>query len=578
MERRLAAILAADVVGYSRLMGEDEEGTLVRLQALQSTVLVPSIAEHRGRMVKTTGDGFLAEFASALDAVDCAVALQRTLVEQEGGHAADQRLDLRIGINVGDVIFEGDDIFGDGVNIAARLESIARRGGICISRTVYDHIGNKTDHGFRHDGEHNLKNIARPIEVWRWGGTPTGPALEPAEASLTKPSVAVLPFANMSGDAEQEFFADGIAEDLITSLSKLSQLMVIARNSSFSYKGRSIKVQEIARDLGVRYLVEGSVRKSGSRVRVTAQLIDCTDGSHLWAERYDRDLTDIFEVQDEVTHEIVTSLSVKLTPRDAKRLKSVETDNVAAYELFLRGREFVLKHHAEGNRQARESLEASREIDPQFAPTAAFLSFSHVMDYINEWADDPGSALAAGHRIAHEAVALDPAYPWARVALGTSYLWMRQHEQAIAEYQEAIILDPNFADAYMALGWAHHFTGKSEETIRLIRRGFLLDPNYSPMRLHWLAQAEYQLGHYKEAIELLKQRLVRQPHSDISRALLAATYGQSGQAEAAQGEWAEMQRSNPEFSVEQRRRIMPYKNPADFDRFVEGLEKAEIAI
>lgn len=578
MERRLAAILAADVVGYSRLMGEDEEGTLVRLQALQSTVLVPNLAEHRGRMVKTTGDGFLAEFASALDAVACAIALQQTLMEQEGDQDTDQRLDLRIGINVGDVMVDGDDIFGDGVNIAARLESIARRGGICISRTVYDHIGSKADRGFRHDGEHNLKNIARPIEVWRWDATPIGSALEPVEAPLTKPSVAVLPFANMSGDAEQEFFADGIAEDLITSLSKLSQLMVIARNSSFSYKGRSVMVQEIARELGVRYLVEGSVRKSGNRVRVTAQLIDCTDGSHLWAERYDRDLTDIFEVQDEVTHEIVTSLSVKLTPRDAKRLKSAETGDVSAYELFLRGREFVWKHQYEANRRARELLEASRDIDPHYAPAAAFMCMSHVMDYINEWGDDPEGSLATGLRIAREAVGLDPASPWARIALGVSCLWTRRHEQAIAEYEEAIALDPNFAEAYMALGWVLHFTGKSEETARLMRRGFLLDPNHSPMRLHWLAQAEYQLGHYEKAIELLKQRLVRQPYSDVSRALLAASYGQLGQAEAAKGEWAEVLKINPEFSIERRRRILPYKNPADFDRFVEGLEKAKIAV
>jgi TolB-like protein len=578
MERRLAAILAADVVGYSRLMGEDEEGTLARLQALHSTVLDPGVAGHRGRIVKTTGDGFLAEFASALDAVDCATALQRTLAEQASGLDADQRLDMRIGINVGDVIFVRDDVYGDGVNIAARLESIALRGGICISRTVYDHIGNKADHGFRHDGEHNLKNIARPIEVWRWDAAPGVSVQGAAEAPVSKLSVAVLPFANMSGDAEQEFFADGIAEDLITSLSKLSQLMVIARNSSFSYKGRSVKVQEIARDLGVRYLVEGSVRKSGSRVRVTAQLIDCADGSHLWAERFDRDLTDIFEVQDEVTREIVASLSIKLTPRDAKRLKTTGTDNVEAYELFLRGRNLAWKHHPDSARQARDSLEASLAIDPHFVPTVTILGLSHLMDYINEWGDDPDGALVVGHRIAHEAVGLDPAYPWARIGLGNSYLWMRQHEQAITEYEEAISLDPNFAEAYMALGWAQHFIGRSEETLGLMRHGFLLDPNHSPMRLHWLAQAEYQLEHYEKAADLLKRRLARQAHSDVSRALLAASYGQLGQVEAAQREWAEALKINPEFSVERRRRILPYKNPADFDHFVAGLEKAGIVV
>lgn len=263
MERRLAAILAADLVGYSRLMGADEEGTLVRLQALRASVLEPGVAAHRGRIVKTTGDGMLAEFASALDAVNCAIAFQRTLAGQARGIAADQRLDLRIGINVGDVIFERDDIYGDGVNIAARLEGIARPGGICISRTVHDHVGSRADLGFRHDGAHDLKNIARPVEVWRWDAAPTGSAPEPVQAPQAKPSVAVLPFVNMSGDAEQEYFADGIAEDLITSLSKLSQLMVIARNSSFSYKGRSVKVQEIARDLGGALSGRGQCAQGG---------------------------------------------------------------------------------------------------------------------------------------------------------------------------------------------------------------------------------------------------------------------------------------------------------------------------
>ncbi len=578
MERRLAAILAADLVGYSRLMGADEEGTLARLQALQASVLDPGVAAHRGRIVKTTGDGFLAEFASALDAVTCAIALQRTLAEQASGISADQRLELRIGINVGDVMFERDDIYGDGVNIAARLEGIARPGGICISRTVHDHVGGRADLGFSHDGEHKLKNISRPVEVWRWDAALTGPASEPAQAPPAKPSVAVLPFVNMSGDAEQEYFADGIAEDLITSLSKLSQLMVIARNSSFSYKGRSVKVQEIARDLGVRYLVEGSVRKAGSRVRITAQLIDCADGGHLWAERYDRDLTDIFAVQDEVTSEIVDSLAIKLTPGDAKRLKTAGTDNVEAYELFLRGRTLLYLFTAEDNSKSRAVLEASRAIDPRFAPAAAALCHAYLIDYVNEWVDDPEASLTTGHRIALEAVALDPAYPWGRVALGNACLWLRRHDQAIAEYEEAIKLDPNFADAYMTLGWLKHFIGRSEETVELIRRGILLDPNYAPMRLHWIAQAEYQVGNFGEAAELLKQRLARQPHSDVSWALLAAAHGQLGDAQAARDAWATLLRINPGFSVERRRRILPYKNPADFELFVEGLEKARIAV
>jgi adenylate cyclase len=566
MERRLAAILAADLVAYSRLMGVDEEGTLARLGALRTSLVEPGIAAHRGRIVKTTGDGFLAEFASALDAVNFAVALQRDLALQAGGEGERTPLTLRIGINVGDVIFESGDIYGDGVNIAARLEGIARPGGICISRTVHDHLRGESGFGFRPDGAHSLKNIDRPVEVWRWEPGAAGAASEPpVDATGAKPVIAVLRFQNMSGDPEQNYFADGLAEDLITSLSKLAQLTVIARNSSFSYNGRAVKVQDIARDLGVRYLVEGSVRRVGNRVRVTAQLIDCRDGGHLWAEHYDRDLTDIFEVQDEVTRD------------DAKRLKTQGAASVEAYELFLKGRELHYRYTRADNAEACALLEASRRLDPRFAPSAAFLCIALTAAYINAWTDDPEAALAEAHDIGCEAVALDRDLPYAHLALGNACLWMRQHDRALAELAEAIAVDPNFADGYMLLGWALHFAGRPEEGIPQIERGMRLDPNHAPLRSHWLAQALFLAGRYEEAALQVRKRLASQPHSDVSRALLASVYGHLGMSEVAREEWAELMRINADFSVERRRRIMPYRDPADFDRFPEGLRKAGIA-
>jgi len=578
MERRLAAILAADLVAYSRLMGVDEEGTLARLGALRASLVDPGIAAHRGRIVKTTGDGFLADFASALDAVNFAVALQQDLAVQAGREGERPPLTLRIGINVGDVIFEGGDIYGDGVNIAARLEGIAWPGGICISRTVHDHLRGESGIGFRPDGAHRLKNIDRPVEVWRWEpGSPGAAPQSSWDVADAKLAMAVLRFQNMSGDPEQDYFADGLAEDLITSLSKLAELTVIARNSSFSYSGRAVKVQEIARDLGVRYLVEGSVRRAGNRVRVTAQLVDCQDGGHLWAEHYDRDLTDIFEVQDEVTREIVGSLAVKLAPGEAKRLKTQGAASIEAYELFLKGRELHYRYTRADNAEARAILEASRRLDPRFAPAAAFLCIALTAAYINAWTDDPEAALASAHAIGREAVALDRDLPYAHFALGHACLWMRQHDLALAEFAEAIAIDPNFADGYMLHGWGLHFAGRPQEGIPQLERGMRLDPNHAPLRSHWLAQAFFIAGRYEEAAGQLRKRLASQPHSDVSRALLASVYGHLGMPEAARAEWAELLRINPDFSIERRRRIMPYRNPSDFDRFPEGLRKAGIA-
>jgi TolB-like protein len=578
VQRRLAAILAADVVGYSRLMGEDEAGTLSRLKQLRLEVFDPHIKEFSGRLFKTTGDGLLIEFPSAVDAVNHAVAVQRALEAANADISDSIRLTFRIGISLGDVIVDGGDLYGNGVNVAARMEGLAEPGGICVSGTVFEHVGTAVDVVFDDLGPQKVKNITQPVRSYRvrlhddhvqsiiGGNQP--PALP------DKPSIAVLPFENMSGDVEQEYFADGISEDIITSLSKLSQLLVIARNSSFTYKGRAVNVQEVARELGVRFVIEGSVRKSGNRVRITSQLIDCTTGGHLWAERFDRDLTDIFAVQDEVTQEIVTAMAVTLTADDHERIKTIETDNLEAYDYFLRGREHFWLQMKEDNLLARAMFEQARDLDPAFAPTYALLSFTHMMDYINRWNEADDQSLERAYEIAHEGVQLNESYPWSRIASGNAFLWNRQHDRAIVEYEKAIAQDPNFALGYTNLGWALHYAGRSAEAIELIKRGMRLDPHYPDIRLHWLAQSYFQLGQYEEAVELLKRRLIRKPDTDISRVLLAASYGHLGRTEEAKAEWAEALRVNPDYSLEHRRKILPYKNPADFEKVVQGLSKA----
>ena len=392
-QRRLAAILAADVVGYSGLMEADETGTLARLKLLRRDIIDPSIASHSGRIVKLMGDGALVEFASAVDAVTCAVEIQNSVHDHNAGQARDDGIRFRIGINVGDIIVDGDDIYGDGVNIAARLEALAEPGGIFISRTAADQVRDKVPIRIEDRGDFTVKNIARPIQVFcvmiNEGPSAAGPAQGVLSAAPKKLSIAVLPFANMSGGVEQEYFADGISEDIITALSKLSQLFVIARNSSFTFKGRNVNVQEVGRSLGVRYVLEGSVRKSGNRVRITAQLIDATSGGHLWAERFDRDLTDIFAVRDDVTQQIVDALALNLTEGDRLRLAPEHTRNTEAYDCFLHGRELWHRLTKETNIAARDLLQRAIELDPKFASAHAFLALTHGLDYLNKWSVSP---------------------------------------------------------------------------------------------------------------------------------------------------------------------------------------------
>src|SRR5262245_11623366 len=482
IERRLAAILSADVKGYSRLMGADEIATIRTLTAYRA-VMTSLIQQHRGRVVDSPGDNLLAEFCGVFEAVQCAAEIQQELRTRNADLPPDRRMEFRIGINLGDVIVEGERIYGDGVNIAARLESLAEPSGICISGTVHDQVETKLALQYEYLGAQAVKNIAKPVPVYRIHLEPQT-AIGQGEASLPlparasemsagyaktitlpeQPSIVVLPFTNISSDPEQEYFSDGITEDLITDLSKLSGLFVISRNSAFLYKGKAVKPEQVSQELGVRYLLEGSIRKANSRVRITAQLIDSTTGYHLWAERYDRDLQDIFAVQDEVTHKIVAALEVKLTEGEQQRLGRAPTENLEAYDYYLRGLECHALTTEEANAQAQQLFAKAIQLDPQFAIAHAYLGWTYFEDWVLGWNQNT-EALARAASWAQRALALDRTLSDGHRLLGIIHLWKKEHEQAVAEIEQATTLDPNRADNYVALGDVLNWAGRPEEAI-----------------------------------------------------------------------------------------------------------------
>jgi adenylate cyclase len=588
MERRLAAIFAADVAGYSRLIGVDEEGTLQSLMAHRRELIDPQIAEHQGRIVKTTGDGLLVEFASPVKAVRCAIEVQQGMAGRNARLPPERRIELRIGINLGDVVVEEGDIYGDGVNVAARLEGIAEPGAVYLSRVVRDLVRDQPDISLEDLGERALKNIAKPVRVFRIGApgarpaSGAAPALAPvpapgqpaAPAMPDKPSIAVLPFANMSGDAEQEFFSDGMTEDLITDLSQVSGLFVIARNSSFAYKGRSVKVQEIGRDLGVRFVLEGSIRKAGNRVRITAQLIDAGNGGHLWAERFDRDLTDIFATQDEVVEKIVAALAVKLTRGEERMLRRRPTESLEAYETWLRARSLLGRGDRAANLEARDWYRRAIEIDPAFAAPHAGLALAMIADYVSGWGADPATAFDEAERWARRAVELGEQEPVSHMALANVLIWRRDLDGALKECARMLELDPNFAQGHGATGMALMYAGRPAEALACFATAMRLDPLYPSIMLHFLGQAHFSLGDYEAAAGTLRERIARSPSTDASRMMLAASYGHLGRLDDARAAWAELLKVNPEFSLAQRARVLPYKSPADFQRILDGLTKA----
>jgi adenylate cyclase len=581
--RRLAAILAADVVGYSRLMGEDEAGTLAALKWHRENEFDPPVSRYRGRIVKLIGDGTLVEFTSVVDAVNCAMAIQQAV--GTAAATAGPRIVLRIGINLGDIIIDGDDIYGDGVNIAARLEPLARPGGICVSSIVNESVGGRTGATFNDGGEIRVKNIDRPIRVWQWHPSdastteeqaPAAPATPAAEGMSEAPSIAVLPFENMSGDVEQEYFSDGISEDIITDLSKVSGLLVIARNSSFAYKGKSIDLRTVGRDLGVSTVLEGSVRRAGNRVRITAQLIDAATGGHLWAERYDRDLTDIFAVQDEVTLKIVDALKVTLTPSEMAEIAGAGTKSVEAHDSFLRARSLIMSQNLNATlyKRAVEYGERAIELDPGYAQAYAGLALSHVFDFHNRWSDDPDGALFKAASLAARAAELDPNDPVAHHAVSVSARWMKDHKRAAAAVEKALALNPNFAIALFTRGLNMIFAGQPKEAIPDIERAIRLDPGFSQQYLHYLGMAHLLLGNDETAALMFRERLLLAQDTDIGRALLAATLGHLGEIEVAQQTWKDLMKINPSFSFEERLARMPFADRSDASRIVEGLTKA----
>jgi adenylate cyclase len=581
INRKLAAILAADVVGYSRMMAADEAGTLAALKRHRETVFDPAVAAHKGRVVKLIGDGTIVEFASVIDAVNCALSVQRPAEHAPDQRASQAAIVLRIGINLGDVIMEGDDLYGDGVNIAARLEPLAEPGGICISSIVNESIGNRIDVRFQDGGDITVKNIDRPIRVWRWHPSITAvpsPSIAPnAGPNGTRQSIAVLPFTNMSGDPEQEYFSDGISEDIITDLSKITGLMVIARNSSFTYKGRSVDVRTVGCDLGVRSVLEGSIRRAGKRVRITAQLTDAVTGAHLWADRYDRDLTDIFEVQDDVVKKIVDALAVTLTQGERQRLRQHGTSNVEAYECWLRARALLTRGTRESIVEARAMYRRAIEFDLNFAAPHAGLAFAAIADYTSGWALDPAQALLEAERWSRRALELNDQEPVSHMALGNVLLWRRDHEGALAEFDRMIALDPNFAQGHTATGLALMYAGEPARALEPFAVAMRLDPHYPDIVLHFLAQANFSLGKYEIASQQLLDRIARNPSTDASRMLLASCYGHLGRAVDSRAVWAELLKVNPDFSLAQRARVLPYKNPDDFQRIREGLAKAGLS-
>jgi adenylate cyclase len=617
MERRLSAILAADVVGYSRLMGANEVATLERLQADQAELIGPSIAAHGGRVVKLTGDGLLAEFPSVVGAVESAVEIQRAMPDRNRDIPDDRRIQLRVGVNLGDVLVKDDDIFGDGVNVASRIEGRCPPGGIAVSAAVRDHVGNRLGLDFDDMGEQELKNIDRPVRLFSVAlngkGKPRAGAAAAASPEEAKPSIAVLPFTNMSDDREQEYFSDGITEDLITDLSKIGGLFVVGRHSSFAYKGKSENLGRIARELGVRFLLEGSVRKAGNRIRVTGQLIDGQTGGHLWAERYDRDLTDIFAIQDEITRTIVDQLKVRLVPSERVSIAQAPTASVEAYTCYLQGRQFFHNATRFFLALARQMFVKATEIDPQFA--RAYAGIANCDSRLIGWYDEqvPEAELLAN---ANKALELDPDLGEAHAARGDALSFLGQTEKAVESFDKALALDPNSFDINYLYARFCTREGRLEQAAELYTRALEIQPDdaQSPLMLQvilrtlgrvdesrrygelgvkraeealrqhpeWSRPAQLAaaslagMGKREEAIAWIDRVLAIDPDDSLSLYNLACTWAQLGDTERA---FEMLERWLPNAGVEKR---MWLSNDADFDplrsdpRFDRLLEQAAV--
>ena len=583
--RRLAAILAADVVDYSRLMGTDEDATMTQWWDYRREVIDPGISQFGGRIVKHTGDGFLAEFASAFDAVNCALSLQEQINERGEKIVGDKRVRFRMGVNLCDIMSDAEDIYGDGVNIAARIEALAAPGRVYVSGSVYEQIRSKPDFECIARGEHALKNIAEPVRVFDVnlpGQTAPQAVLTKVSVPLVaaneeeRPSIAVLPFDNMSGDAEQSYFADGITEDLITDLSKVSGLLVIARNSVFTYKGKAVNVPEVCKELGVQWALEGSVRKSGNRVRVTAQLIDGATGGHLWADRYDRDLDDIFAVQDEVTAEIISALKVKISAREKARMTHRSTNNVKVYDIGLRARELIIGGTEVGMREARVLIQQTLEADPGYAEGIAGMAFTYLGQFVNQWGVNHQTALTEAEKWAEKAIAADPEEVTGWGAVAAIRTWQNRLDEARDAISHVLEISPNSMDGRRLLGNIENFEGNPETSVKMLEECCCLDPHGPAMNQHSLGQAHFALEHWDKAAELFQQRIELEPDTDSSYVLLASTLGHLGREAEALQKWKQVFSVKPDYSLAERSRLWPFKNPDFVEKVYAGLEKAGI--
>jgi adenylate cyclase len=582
IKRKLTAILSADVKGYSRLMGEDEEWTLYTLNTYKG-MMSGLIQQHRGRVVASPGDNVLAEFASVVDAVQCGVEIQQVLRAKNAMLPENRRMEFRIGINLGDVIEEGDSIYGDGVNIAVRLEGLAEVGGICISESAYQQIENKLPLRYDYLGEHEVKNIAKPVRVYKARIEPeVTPPPAPVEVASRekmafpmpdKPSIAVLPFVNMSRDPEQEYFSDGITEEIITVLSKVPNLFVISHNSTFTYKGKPVKVKQVSEELGVRYVVEGSVQKSGDKVRITAQLIDALSDHHLWAERYDRDLKDIFALQDEITMKIITALQVELTAGEMAGRIAKGTRNLDAFIKYMVAFELFNRLTKEGNAQARKILEEAIALDPEYSRLYMGLAVTHIYDVWFGTTEYPEQSLARAVELAQKAISLDDSNAAAYSVLGQVYGMKRQYEKAIAECERAVSLDPNSAENLMRLGTVLNYAGRAGEAIPYLQNAIRLNPLPTANYFNMLAFAYRESGQYEKAIEAAKKALQREPNTQSPYIHMTISYIRLGREEEARASAAEILRINPRFSLERYAKILPFPQP-EADRIIEDLHKA----
>lgn len=625
-QRKLAAILHADVAGYSRLMGEDEDSTVRLLQEYRAAAS-ERVQTHRGRVLDMSGDSLLAKFSSAGDALQCAVEIQDELRRRNVHLPEERRLRFRVGINLGDVIVDGTTIYGDGVNIAARLESLAEPGGICISGSVYDSVGKRLALDFEPLGERSVKNIASPVRAYRVreraaGGNgvallPPGrgsrlpsallligigaivilalfkvfgslersvqPANQvnlptPVSARIDRPAIAVLPFDNLGGDPEQEYFAEGFSDDIITNLTKIAGLLVISRDSTFNYKGARVDPRTLGRTLGADYILEGSVRRSAKTLRINLQLIDAGTGSNLWAERYDAPLDDIFALEDEIATKVTALLAVKLTQHERETLGSGQTSNLEAHDYFLHGQSrFFIYAGRDENAKARSFYEKALEIDPQYARAYAMLAWSYWFDFVNGWSEDPERTIDRALALAVKANSLDDALPVAHFVRGLIHREKGEYDQALAEAERAINIDPSYANAFVLLATVYYYTGDAEKGLEQMEKAIRLNPHHPHNYPFHLGQAYFVLQRYPEAIAAFKRGLNQHPQSERLRVWLAAAYAQAGKLEEAKWEAEQLLVEDPGFSVSRIKGVFPFSDPKDLEHFLDGLRKAGLA-